>query len=123
VGAIALGVLVKMQYCSCHKIYASYSTLQSGTARTHVRRCAGAHTRAFPYTFVTLLYGLELLGDSWESGTHVIIIEKLNQRNTTHPKAQSIYQRRGGHLGGAFGSVGRKVLSRPIPSPEATVKY
>jgi hypothetical protein len=47
------------------------------------------------FTFGTLLCGLELLGAAWESGTHIVSIEQLNQRNTTRPKAQSIYQRMG----------------------------
>jgi hypothetical protein len=38
---------------------------------------------------------LELLGAGWENVTHIFSIEKLNQRNTTRPKAQSIYQRIG----------------------------
>jgi hypothetical protein len=36
---------------------------------------------------------LELLGAAWENGTHIFSIEQLNQRKTTRPKAQSIYQR------------------------------
>jgi hypothetical protein len=47
------------------------------------------------FTFVTLFCGLELLGAAWESGTHCFSIEQMNQRKTTRPKAQSIYQRMG----------------------------
>jgi hypothetical protein len=47
------------------------------------------------FTFGTLFYGLELLGAAWENGTHIFSIEQLNQRKTTRPKAQSIYQRIG----------------------------
>jgi hypothetical protein len=47
------------------------------------------------FTFGTLLCGLELLGAAWESGIHVFSIEKMNQRKTACPKAQSIYQRMG----------------------------
>jgi hypothetical protein len=52
-------------------------------------------TKKQGFNFGTLLCGLELLGAAWESGTHVFSIEHMNQRKTTHPKAQSMYQRMG----------------------------
>jgi hypothetical protein len=47
------------------------------------------------FTLGTLLCGLELLGAAWECGIHVFSIEKMNQRKTTRPKAQTNYQRMG----------------------------
>jgi hypothetical protein len=44
------------------------------------------------FTFGTLLCGLELVGASWENGTHNFSIEQLNQSKTNRPKAHSIYQ-------------------------------
>jgi hypothetical protein len=39
------------------------------------------------FTFGTLFSGLELMGAAWESGTHVLSIEQMNQTKTTRPKA------------------------------------
>jgi hypothetical protein len=47
------------------------------------------------FTFGTLLCGLELLVAAWDNGSHIFSINQLNQRKTTLPKAQSIYQRIG----------------------------
>jgi hypothetical protein len=44
------------------------------------------------FTFGTLFCGFELLGAALENGTHIFSIEQLNQRKTTRPKSQSIYQ-------------------------------
>jgi hypothetical protein len=63
------------------------------------------------FTFGTLLFLIELLLAACESGTDVFSIEKMNQRNKTCPKAQSIYQRMGGDLGFVFGSLGQKLFS------------
>jgi hypothetical protein len=63
------------------------------------------------FTFGTLFCGLEMSGAAWEIGTHVFSIEQLNQIMKTRPKAQSLYQIRGGHLGDVFRSLGRTLLS------------
>jgi hypothetical protein len=72
------------------------------------------------FTFGTLFCGLELLGAAWENDIHVFSIEQMNQRKTTRPKAQSIYQKKGRHLGGVFGSLGQKFLS--LPSPRGNIE-
>jgi hypothetical protein len=74
------------------------------------------------FTFGTLFCGLELLGSAWESGTHVFIIEQLNQRKTTRPKAQSIYQRMGGAPWGRILKYWLEIVVVTQP-PEATVRY
>jgi hypothetical protein len=74
------------------------------------------------FTFRTLFCGLELLGAAWENGTHIFGIEQLNQRKTTHPKAQSIYQRVGeAHWGCIWRSWSDIVVM--TQSPEATVRH
>jgi hypothetical protein len=40
------------------------------------------------FTFGTLFCVLELLGAAWEIGIHVFNIDQMNQRKTTHPRAQ-----------------------------------
>jgi hypothetical protein len=74
------------------------------------------------FTFGTLFCGLELLGAAWENGTHIFSIEQLNQRKTTRPKAQSIYQRIGeapwGRIRKSWPDI--VVITQP---PEATVRH
>jgi hypothetical protein len=74
------------------------------------------------FTFGTLFCGLELLGAAWESGTHFFSIEQLNQRNTTHPKAQSIYQRMGEAPCGRIRKSWLEIIVVTQP-PEATVRH
>jgi hypothetical protein len=73
------------------------------------------------FTFGTLFCGLELLGASWESGTHVFRIEHLNQRKTTRLKAQSIYQIMGEALWGRIPKSWPDFFA--TQPPEATVRY
>jgi hypothetical protein len=74
------------------------------------------------FTFGTLFCGLELLGAAWERGTQVFSIEKLNQRKTTRPKAQSIYQRMGDAPWGRIWKSWPEIVVLTQP-PEATVRY
>jgi hypothetical protein len=74
------------------------------------------------FTFGTLFCGLELLGAAWEKGTYVFSVEQLNQRKTTHPKAQSIYQRMGEATWGRIWKSWPEIVVVTQP-PEATVRY
>jgi hypothetical protein len=74
------------------------------------------------FTFGTLFCGLELLVAAWENGTHVFSIEKRNQRKTTRPKAESIYQRMGEAPCGLIQKSWLDILVVTQP-PEATVRY
>jgi hypothetical protein len=62
------------------------------------------------------------LGAAWENGTHIFSIEQLNQRNTTRPKAQSIYQRIGEAPQGCIRKSWPNIVVVTQP-PEATVRY
>jgi hypothetical protein len=74
------------------------------------------------FTFGTLFFGLELLGDAWECGTHVFSIDQMHQRKTTGPKAQSIYQRLGEAPLGSIRNYWSEIVAMTHP-PEATVRH
>jgi hypothetical protein len=73
------------------------------------------------FYFWSFIRGLELLVAAWESGIRVFSIEQMNQRKTTRPQAQSIYQR----MGGPWGRIRKYwpkvvVVNQPL---EATFTY